>query len=70
VNNDKDLLGGILDQEAAKNTVDELGHEVAGALGELLRQADRAFTDTLDEFGRALAQDEADFQREHKKESR
>jgi len=60
---DSDVLHSILGGASLKDTVGHLGSEVTEALGEMLKQADAAFGNTLDDIGRGLADDEAEFQR-------
>jgi hypothetical protein len=63
---DSDTLNSILGGASLKDTVNNLGSEVAEALGEMLKQADAAFGNTLDDIGRGLADDEAEFQRKRR----
>lgn len=63
---DSDTLHSILGGASLKDTVDNIGSEVAAALGEVLKQADVAVGQTLDDIGRGLAEDEAEFQRKRR----
>lgn len=63
---DSDPLHSILGGASLTDTVNNLGSEVAEALGNMLKQADAAFGTTLDNIGRGLAEDEAEFQRKRR----
>jgi hypothetical protein len=60
---DSDVLHSILGGASLKDTIEQLGGEIAETLGEMLKQADVAVGNVLDDVGRGLAADEAEFQR-------
>ena len=60
---DKDVLGGLLNEQSAQKTVDKVGDGIVTVLNDVLEKVDKVVTNTLDDISRGLAEDEAEFQR-------